>query len=93
MTWLALQAEIAMEMRSLVMDGWDIVLQRQPRRDESERSAENRAQTQRRIQVLHAVGKVSEARAIENRVRAQKRRRKIEAQAKLASRKAPKGDV
>lgn len=76
MTWTALRAEITVELAQLTPTMWDSVMLRHVRRDEEARGKENRAQTKRRIQMLHAVGKVREARVLEAQVRAWDRRRK-----------------
>lgn len=76
MPWQALEAEIAVEFRSLSPSPWDAIEQRKPERDEEERSVEARAALKRRIAVLHAVGKVREARRLESHLRACARRRK-----------------
>ncbi len=74
MTWLALGAEVVVELRSHQVTMWDAWDQWTPTRDEASRLEVARATTARRISVLHAVGKVREARILESRQRAAKRR-------------------
>jgi hypothetical protein len=74
-TWLALQAEIAVDFQRLTPTMWTHWMLRCPTRDEAARAADARDATTRKIATLHALGRVAEARKLESYQRAWKRRR------------------
>jgi hypothetical protein len=74
MRWRNLELEIAMEMRGHASTMWDAWAMWTPTRDEAARQADAKAETSRRIAVLHAVGKTREARKLESYQRAARKR-------------------